>query len=64
MACGDGSDAVFEAAGKHDGMIFRVIDRDANNAPTLTSASGAHTKTSVPISDLTGSPGFCRLKRV
>ena len=63
-APGDGSDAFIGGRGRRDAMIFGVIDRDADNVPTLTSVGGPHSETGVPTADLSGSPGFCTVEKV
>lgn len=63
-APGDGSDAFIGGHGRRDAMVFGVIDRDADNVPTLVSVGGPYSRTGVPTADLTGSPGFCTLERV
>jgi Ca2+-binding RTX toxin-like protein len=63
-APGDGSDAFIGGRGHRDAMIFGVIDRDADNVPTLTSVGGPHSETGVPTADLSGSPGFCTVEKV
>jgi RTX calcium-binding nonapeptide repeat (4 copies) len=61
-APGDGSDAFLGASGL-DAQVFGVIDRNANNVPTL---SGAYSEfpNGVPKAEVTGSPGFCTLERI
>ncbi|MEL7023969.1 MAG: hypothetical protein AAGL69_09505 [Pseudomonadota bacterium] len=63
-APGDGSDAFLGGAGSRDAMIFGLIDRDANNVPTLAPVVGTFSETGVPTANVTGSPGFCRLEDV
>ncbi|MDQ3563487.1 MAG: hypothetical protein M3436_04870 [Pseudomonadota bacterium] len=63
-APGDGSDAFDGGGARRDAMVFGVIDRDADNVPTLVSVGGPHRRTGVPTADVTGSPGFCTLERV
>lgn len=63
-APGDGSDAFIGGRGHRDAMIFGVIDRDAENVPTLTPVEGIHSETGVPTADLSGSPGFCTVEKV
>lgn len=63
-APGDGSDAFLGGRGGRDAQIFGLIDRDANNVPTLTPVNGVFKKTGVPTADVSGSPGFCRLEYV
>lgn len=63
-APGDGSDAFIGGHGHRDVMIFGVIDRDADNVPTLTPVGGRHSETGIPTADLSGSPGFCTVEKV
>ena len=61
-APGDGDDDFFGGAGRPDAQVFGVIDRNANNVPTLSHPSGAFPY-GLPTADVTGSPGFCTLRR-
>jgi hypothetical protein len=56
-APGDGSEAFIGGKGK-DAEVFGVIDRDADNVPTLDPQTG------LPTVEVTGSPGFCTIERV
>ena len=60
-APGDGNDDFFGGAGR-DAQVFGVIDRNANNVPTLSHPSGAFPY-GLPKADVTGSPGFCSLRQ-
>jgi hypothetical protein len=60
-APGDGNDDFFGGAGR-DAQVFGVIDRNANNVPTLSGAGRGYPY-GLPTADVTGSPGFCRLAR-
>ncbi len=61
---GDGSEAFDGGSGKADALIFGNIDRDADNIPTISAATGRHAKTGIPTADVTGQGGFCTLERV
>jgi Ca2+-binding RTX toxin-like protein len=61
-APGDGSDAFLGADGL-DALVFGVIDRDANNVPTLSDPVPGFPK-GVPTANVTGSPGFCTVERI
>ena len=61
-APGDGSDAFLGGSGR-DAQVLGVIDRDANNVPTLGGRVPAFFD-GVPTANLTGSPGFCTVERV
>ena len=61
-APGDGSDAFLGKDGL-DAQVFGVIDRDANNVPTLSGAVHGFPK-GVPTAEVTDSPGFCTLERI
>src|SRR5690606_9716253 len=61
-APGDGSDAFVGGPGR-DAQIFGVIDRDANNIPTLSDPVEGFPE-GVPTADVTGQGGFCTLERV
>jgi len=56
-APGDGSEA-FDGGPGVDAEVFGLIDRDADNVPTLDSETG------LPTTDVTGSPGFCTIEAV
>lgn len=61
-APGDGSD-FFNGGSGRDAQVLGVIDRDANNVPTLTGqAPGFYG--GIPTANVTGSPGFCTLDKV
>jgi Ca2+-binding RTX toxin-like protein len=62
-APGDGSDAFIGGNGL-DALVFGVIDRDANNIPTLTPKPGSYYPQGVPTADVTNLPGFCRVDPV
>lgn len=63
-APGDGSDA-FPGGSGNDALIFGVIDRDADNVPTLADVQeGPFRRTGVPTAEVTNSPGFCTLEEV
>jgi hypothetical protein len=62
-APGDGSDAFLGQKGSRDAQVFGVIDRDANNVPTLSEPVPGFPK-GVPTAEVTGSPGFCTLERI
>ena len=59
-APGDGNDDFFGGAGR-DAQVFGVIDRNANNVPTLSGAGRGYPY-GLPTADVTGSPGFCRVE--
>ena len=59
-APGDGNDDFFGGPGR-DAQVFGVIDRNANNVPTLSGAGRGYPY-GLPTADVTGSPGFCRVK--
>jgi Ca2+-binding RTX toxin-like protein len=61
-APGDGSD-FFEGGPGRDAQVFGVIDRDANNVPTLTGHAPGFPH-GIPTANVTGSPGFCTLEQV
>jgi hypothetical protein len=61
-APGDGSDAFLGADGL-DALVFGVIDKDANNVPTLSDPVPGFPK-GVPTANVTGSPGFCTVERI
>ena len=61
-APGDGSDAFLGEKGL-DAQVFGVIDRDANNVPTLSEPVSGFPK-GVPTAEVTNSPGFCTLERI
>ena len=61
-APGDGSDAFLGGPGL-DAQVFGVIDRDANNVPTLTGRARGYPQ-GVPTANVTGQPGFCTLERL
>jgi hypothetical protein len=61
-APGDGSDAFLGAQGL-DAQVFGVIDRDANNVPTLSGPVPGFPR-GVPTAEVTDSPGFCTLERI
>jgi hypothetical protein len=61
-APGDGSDAFLGGPGV-DAQVFGVIDRDANNVPTLSNPGGGFPQ-GVPTANVSGSPGFCTLERI
>ncbi|HXH09287.1 MAG TPA: calcium-binding protein [Alphaproteobacteria bacterium] len=61
-APGDGSDAFLGGPG-YDAMVFGVIDRDADNVPTLTAPVEGFPY-GVPTANVSGSPGFCTIERV
>jgi hypothetical protein len=61
-APGDGSDAFLGADGL-DAQVFGVIDRDADNVPTLSDPVPGFPR-GVPTAEVTGSPGFCTLERI
>jgi RTX calcium-binding nonapeptide repeat (4 copies) len=61
-APGDGSDAFLGADGL-DALVFGVIDRDADNVPTLSDPVPGFPK-GVPTANVTGSPGFCTVERI
>jgi Ca2+-binding RTX toxin-like protein len=56
-APGDGSEA-FDGGHGEDVEIFGVIDRDADNVPTLDAVTG------LPTAEVTGSGGFCTIEPV
>jgi hypothetical protein len=60
---GDGSEAFLGGRGV-DALIFGNIDKDADNVPVLSPATGRHAKTGLPTADLTSQGGFCTLERV
>ncbi len=60
---GDGSEAFIGGRGL-DALVFGNIDRDANNIPILSPATGRHAKTGLPSADVTGQGGFCTLEDV
>ena len=62
-APGDGSDAYLGGAGALDAQVFGVIDRNANNVPTLEGEAPGFAR-GVPTAEVTGSPGFCTLERI
>lgn len=59
-AGGDGSDA-FIGGPNVDAIVFAVIDRDANNVPTVQMADVGRGERPISTSNLTGAPGFCRI---
>ena len=61
-APGDGSDAFLGADGR-DALVFGVIDKDANNVPTLSEPVSGFPK-GVPTANVAGSPGFCTVERI
>lgn len=61
-APGDGSDAFIGGSGR-DALVFGVIDRDANNVPTLSDPQPGFRK-GLPSAEVTNSPGFCTVERV
>jgi hypothetical protein len=61
-APGDGSDAFLGAQGL-DAQVFGVIDRNANNVPTLSGPVPGFPR-GVPTAEVTDSPGFCTLERI
>lgn len=61
-APGDGSDFFHGGPGR-DAQVFGVIDRDANNVPTLTGSARGFSQ-GIPTANVTGSPGFCTVERV
>jgi hypothetical protein len=61
-APGDGSEAFLGGEGL-DAQVFGVIDRDANNVPTLSEPVRAFPQ-GVPTAEVTNSPGFCSLERI
>ncbi len=61
-APGDGSDAFVGGPGL-DAQIVGVIDRDANNVPTLTGQAPGFQQ-GVPTANLSGSPTFCTVEAV
>jgi hypothetical protein len=61
-APGDGSDAFLGGPGL-DAQVFGVIDRDAENVPTLSDPVSGFPR-GVPTAEVTDSPGFCTLERV
>ncbi len=61
-APGDGSDAFIGGPGS-DALVFGVIDRDANNVPTLTGSAPGFPH-GVPTANVSGQGGFCTLERV
>jgi len=60
---GDGSDAFIGGRGR-DAQVFGNIDRDGDNVPILSPATGRHKKTGLPTADVTGQGGFCTLEDV
>ncbi len=62
-APGDGSDAYLGGPGR-DAMVFGIIDRDADNVPTLSPTRGRFEDTGLPSANVSGSPGFCRIEDV
>lgn len=62
-APGDGSDAFLGAQGGLDAQVFGVIDRNANNVPTLSEPVPGFPK-GVPTAEVTDSPGFCTLEKI
>lgn len=61
-APGDGSDAFLGGSGL-DAQVFGVIDRNAQNVPTLSDPVDGFPR-GVPEAEVTLSPGFCTLERV
>jgi hypothetical protein len=61
-APGDGSDAFIGGSGR-DALVFGVIDRDADNVPTLSGPQPGFRK-GLPSAEVTNSPGFCTVERV
>jgi hemolysin type calcium-binding protein len=61
-APGDGSDAFLGGSGL-DAQVFGVIDRNAQNLPTLSDPVDGFPR-GVPEAEVTLSPGFCTLERV
>jgi Ca2+-binding RTX toxin-like protein len=60
---GDGSEAFLGGRGV-DALIFGNIDKDANNVPVLSPATGRHAKTGLPTADVTNQGGWCELEKV
>lgn len=60
-APGDGSDAFIGGPGL-DALVFGVIDRDANNVPTLTGPVRGYPH-GVPTANVSGQGGFCTVER-
>jgi hypothetical protein len=60
---GDGSDAFIGGNGV-DALVMGAIDRDANNIPVISPASGRYEETGLPTADVTGQNGFCTLEDV
>jgi len=64
-AGGDGSDHFDGGLGRHDALVFGVIDRDPDTfVPIITPVDGRHAKTGLPTADVTGQGGFCTLEAV
>lgn len=61
-APGDGSDAFLSGSGL-DAQVFGVIDRNAQNVPTLSDPVPGFPR-GVPEAEVTDSPGFCTLQRI
>jgi hypothetical protein len=61
-APGDGSDAFIGGTGL-DAQVLGVIDRDANNVPTLTGEARGFPN-GIPTANVSGQGGFCTLERV
>jgi Ca2+-binding RTX toxin-like protein len=61
-APGDGSEAFLGGTGL-DALVFGVIDRDADNVPTLSGSARGFPQ-GVPTANVSGSPGFCTLERI
>jgi Ca2+-binding RTX toxin-like protein len=60
---GDGSDAFIGGRGT-DALVFGNVDRDVDNIPIISAATGRHRKTGLPTADVTSQGGFCTLEDV
>ena len=63
-APGDGSDAFVGGPGRRDAQVFGPIDTGFDDVPDLMTVDGRFSETGLPMANLTGSPGFCRLDYV